>query len=56
MNLVEVDPDDGQPWDFSNKAKRDKVMQKVQTDKPFALIANPMCGRFSALQSLFSFL
>ena len=52
LDLVEVDPEDGLPWDFSTQAKREKALRKIKTDKPFVLIASPMCGPFSALQSL----
>ena len=55
LDLTGEDADDGLPWDFSNPAKRAKAMQKVRTEKPFALITSPMCGPFSALQSLFNY-
>ena len=55
LDLVEVDPEDGLPWDFSTQAKREKALRKIKTDKPFVLIASPMCGPFSALQSLFNY-
>ena len=29
LDLTEVDPDDGKPWDFTKKDKRDKVLDMV---------------------------
>ena len=55
LDLVEVDPGDGQPLDFSTPDKRAKALKKVRDDKPFMLITSPMCGPFSGLQSLFNY-
>ena len=55
LDLVETDPDDNKPWDFFQKDKRDKALRKVKEDKPFMLIVSPMCGPFSALQSLLNY-
>ncbi len=52
LDLTEVDPDDNEPWDLSNKDKQDKAKGKVNGDKPFMLILCPMCGSFSATQNL----
>ena len=52
LDLTEVDVDDGQPWDFSVPAKREKAKAKLDADKPFVLMLCPMCGPFSSLQNL----
>ena len=55
LDLTAVDPEDKKPWDFSMKDKRDKAASMLKRDKPLMLIVNPMCGPFSALQSLFNY-
>ena len=55
LDLTEVDPDDGEPWDLSRKDKREKAKKKIDEDKPFMLILSPMCGPFSRLQELFNY-
>ena len=55
LDLTQVDSEDGQPWDFSVKAKRVKALHKLKQDEPMMLIVSPMCGPFSALQSLFNY-
>ena len=55
LDLTVAD-EDGLAWDFSTQAKRAKALKKqVRQDKPFMLITSPMCGPFSALQSLFNY-
>ncbi len=54
LDLTTTDPDDGRPWDFNEPEKRKKAMDKVKNDRPFMLIASPMCGPLSALQALFN--
>ena len=51
LDLTEVDPDDGEPYDFSVPEKRKKAKKMVDHDKPFCLILSPMCGSFSSLQN-----
>ena len=55
LDLTTVDPDDGQPWNFNMKDKKNKAMNKLKEDKPFMLVVSPMCGPFSALQGLFNY-
>ena len=55
LDLVEVDPHEGMPWDFSKQDKRAKVFKIVQEDKRFMLISSPTCAPLSALQSLFNY-
>ncbi len=50
LDLTEVDPTDGLPWDFSDAKKRSKAKEMLNKDKPLVLIASPMCGPFSSLQ------
>ena len=47
FDLTVKDPDDGQPWDFSLKSKRDKARRILQESKPILLIGSPMCTAFS---------
>ena len=51
LDLTTIDPDDGMPWDFTVKAKRDKAKKKVEEEKPLMTIVCPMCGPFSALMN-----
>ena len=55
LDLTTVDPDDGQPWDFSIPEKRAKVRAMISKDGPVLLVVCPMCGAFSALQQLFNY-
>ena len=49
LDLTVLDPDDGMPWDFTLKSKRDKARQKVIREKPILLVGSPMCTVFSRL-------
>ena len=52
MDLLTVDPKDGQPWDFSRAHKREMAIEHVKREKPWLVIGSPMCAPFSALQRL----
>jgi hypothetical protein len=52
FDLTVNDPDDGQPWDFSIKAKRDKARAKFNRQKPYMLIGSPSCTEFSTWMAL----
>ncbi len=52
LDLTEVDPEDGLPWDLSKPEKRRKAMSLVDTDKPLMLIGCPMCGALSTWQNI----
>ncbi len=41
MDLTTVDEDDGKPWDFDDKAKRDKAKEKLREQKPLFLVGSP---------------
>ena len=45
------DPDDGKPWDFNCKDKRDKALGMVLGKRALLLIGSPMCTAFSRLQN-----
>ena len=49
LDLTELDPSDGLPWDFSCEAKRRRAKKLLMEDKPLMLIACPMCGPFSTI-------
>ena len=50
--MTTVDPEDGMPWDFSLEAKRKRAVELLERDKPLLLVACPMCGPFSGMQSI----
>ena len=52
LDLTVNDPDDGRPWDFSLKSKRDKAREMLRQSKPMLLIGSPMCTAFSTWQYL----
>ena len=52
LDLMVMDPLDGQPWDFNNRSKRTRAMQIIQRDRPSLVIGSPMCTAFSLLQNL----
>ena len=47
FDLTVSDPEDGQPWDFSKKAKQEKARRIVREQRPYMLIGSPMCTHFS---------
>ena len=47
-----VDEDDGEPWDFSIPAKREKAWNRFVEQKPYVLIGSPACTPFSTWQRL----
>ena len=49
IDLREVDPDDGKPWNLSNPQKRAKIEQRVREEKPLLLIGCPPCTAFCTL-------
>ena len=51
LDLTQRD-ENGEPWDFSKAAQRQRARQKQDDDKPFMLILCPMCGPFSSVQNL----
>ncbi len=51
LDLTVTDEDDGQPWDLSVEAKRNKARARLDQDRPFMLIVCPMCGPFSSAQN-----
>ena len=51
LDLRENDPDDGQPWDFNIKSKRDKLRARVESERPLLLVGCPPCTAFSTLFS-----
>ena len=51
LDLTENDPEDGTPWDFTRKEKRDKAMDMVLGKRALLLIGSPLCTAFSRLQN-----
>ena len=52
MDLTTIDKDDGRPWDFTQKDKREKARRIVNETKPFLLIGPPACRAYSTWQAL----
>ena len=52
LDLTVVDPEDGMPWDFSLRHKRDRARQIIREQRPYMLIGSPPCTKFSTWQFL----
>ena len=52
LDLTTVDPDDGQPWDFDLKVKREKALKLIREQKPMFVIGSPMCTAWCTWQAL----
>ena len=52
MDLTTNDPDDGKPWDFTCKKKRDQALDKILGNECLLLVGSPMCKSFSRLQQM----
>ena len=52
LDITTIDPDDNQPWDFNNVAKRTKALKLIRETKPLFVIGSPMCRRWSSWQHL----
>ena len=44
--------EDGQPWDFTQRDKRETARRLVREQKPYMLIGSPACKGFSTWQAL----
>ena len=44
--------ENGIPWEFDVKERRDEAMRRIREQKPVLLIGSPMCTAFSAWQHL----
>ena len=51
FDITVRDPDDGLPWDFSRRDKREKARALIRKYRPILLIGSPMCTAFSSLQN-----
>ena len=51
LDLTGVDKDDGKPWDFNVKEKREKALDMVLKKEALLLIGSPMCKSFSKLMN-----
>ena len=49
IDIREVDPDDGQPWDLNVQSKRTKLRNRVINERPLLLVGCPPCTVFSSL-------
>ena len=55
LDLTSRDELDNEPWDFNKPEKRARAREVLLRDKPFMLIASPMCTAFCRLQELFNY-
>ena len=46
FDITVNDPDDGQPWDFNVRAKREKAREILRRQRPYLFIGSPMCTAF----------
>ena len=51
LDLTVLD-EDGTPWDFTQRDKREKARRLVRQQKPYMLIGSPACKEFSTWQFL----
>ena len=51
LDFTGLDPDDNQPWDFSNPKKRAKAIDLVASKESLLVIGPPTCKAFSGLQN-----
>ena len=49
---LQVDNENGQPWDSDKTDHREKCLKMIQDQKPLFIIGSPMCTAFSILQGL----
>ena len=47
-----VDPEDGEPWDFNRREKREKALNMVQSQEPYILVGSSMCTAFCTWMAL----
>ena len=46
LDLTVVDPEDGRPWDFNQRDKREKGRKMQREQRPFSSL-DPRCARTS---------
>ena len=51
LDLTQND-DDGEPWDFNRKDKRDEIKTMIEKKEALLLTDSPMCSAFSQLQHI----
>ncbi len=52
FDITVNDPQDGQPWDFSIPAKRERARRLLREQGPYVLIGSPMCTHYCSWQAL----
>ena len=52
LDLTDVDPDDGRPWDLAKQDKRDKAERMVRDKAALLLIGSPLCSAASSLADM----
>lgn len=52
LDLTQVDPDDGKPWDLRGKGKVQKLWALIKSGKSYCIICSPPCTMYRTLQNL----
>ena len=52
LDLTCIDVDDGLPWDFDDKEKRDNARRLYREQKPLFLIGSPVCTAWCTWQRI----
>ncbi len=52
LDLTVADPTDGEPWDFSRKAKQERERRLLDHQKPMLVVLSPECKAFSTWNQL----
>lgn len=52
LDITQLDPEHGLPWDFSDKKKAKKLWDLVKHGKPYCIICSPPCTMYSMLHGL----
>ena len=52
FDITVNDPEDGEPWDFDVRAKRDKARMLLREQKPLFVVGSPMCTAWCTWQRL----
>ena len=52
FDLTANDLEDGLPWDFSRRVKRERARNLIREQRPYMLIGSPACTAYSTCQAL----
>jgi len=52
FDLTTLDPEDGQPWDFTRLDKRQRCREIIREQKPILVVGSPECRAYCSWQAL----